>query len=289
MGLVLLVWDAPNIDMAIAELVGAKPTPATRPNFAAVARWLCQEAAATADIEACIFTNVPPDGASRMLPWVSAVRKAGFSIFAKPKIHPDDDIDDAMVNHVRQRQAEGKLERLVVASHDGRAFADLVCQVRDTGVATLVLGFAERTGALLRSATTFVDLEDIAGVFAQPLPRTNLSTLPDEGRWFGPLVELRPLAATPGEDVDEALPDPTAPAPDRDQLVATLHEFVFGEPMPVDLAVLGNRLRTRYPGFSSVAMGHVKLVDLVEDLAGEADIEVFRREGGHPAVRRPSD
>ena len=38
----------------------------------------------------------------------------------------------------------------------------------------------------------FVDLEDIPGVFREPLPRVSLDSLPDEGAWLQP---FRPLSA----------------------------------------------------------------------------------------------
>ena len=34
----LLVWDAPNIDMTLSNVIGGRPTPASRPRFDAVAR-----------------------------------------------------------------------------------------------------------------------------------------------------------------------------------------------------------------------------------------------------------
>ena len=39
---------------------------------------------------------------------------------------------------------------------------------------------------------TFLDLEDIPGVFREALPRVSLDNLPDEGAWLQP---LRPLSA----------------------------------------------------------------------------------------------
>lgn len=41
-GLDLLVWDAPNIDATLAQVIGAKPTAANRPRYDAIARWLVQ-------------------------------------------------------------------------------------------------------------------------------------------------------------------------------------------------------------------------------------------------------
>ena len=38
---------------------------------------------------------------------------------------------------------------------------------------------------------SFVDLEDIPGVFREPLPRVNLDQLPEEGAWLQP---FRPLS-----------------------------------------------------------------------------------------------
>ena len=39
----------------------------------------------------------------------------------------------------------------------------------------------------------FVDLEDIDGVFREPLPRMTLETLPDNGAWLPPFRSLRSL------------------------------------------------------------------------------------------------
>ncbi len=39
----------------------------------------------------------------------------------------------------------------------------------------------------------FVDLEDIDGVFREPLPRITLDTLPDTGAWLPPFRSLRSL------------------------------------------------------------------------------------------------
>ena len=51
---VLLVWDAPNMDMSLGSLLGARPTSAFRPRFDAVGRWLLDVAGATATAEACV-------------------------------------------------------------------------------------------------------------------------------------------------------------------------------------------------------------------------------------------
>ena len=45
---------------------------------------------------------------------------------------------------------------------------------------------------LVELVEEFVDLEDIPGVFREPLPRIGLDSLPDEGAWLTP---FRPLSA----------------------------------------------------------------------------------------------
>ena len=36
----LLVWDAPNLDMGLGAILGGRPTAAHRPRFDAIGRWL---------------------------------------------------------------------------------------------------------------------------------------------------------------------------------------------------------------------------------------------------------
>ena len=43
----LLVWDAPNIDMTLANVIGARPSASSRPRFDAVAKWLLAAKAPT--------------------------------------------------------------------------------------------------------------------------------------------------------------------------------------------------------------------------------------------------
>src|SRR3954469_11930936 len=87
---VLLVWDAPNLDMGLGSILGGRPTAAHRPRFDALGRWLLQR---TADIsatsattvedadqaialvpEATVFTNIAPGSADVVRPWVEALR-----------------------------------------------------------------------------------------------------------------------------------------------------------------------------------------------------------------------
>ncbi|NLZ57268.1 MAG: NYN domain-containing protein, partial [Corynebacterium sp.] len=40
----LLVWDAPNLDMGLGAILGGRPTAAYRPRFDAIGRWLLARA-----------------------------------------------------------------------------------------------------------------------------------------------------------------------------------------------------------------------------------------------------
>ena len=201
---VLLVWDAPNLDMGLGSILGGRPTASHRPRFDALGRWLL---ARTADLsaqasadghavslepEATVFTNIAPGSAEVVRPWVEALRNVGFAVFAKPKIDEDSDVDADMLAHIALRRSEG-LAGLIVASADGQAFRLPLEEIAHDGVEVQVLGFREHASWSLASDTLeFVDLEDISGVFREPLPRIGLDSLPEQGAWLQP---FRPLAS----------------------------------------------------------------------------------------------
>jgi putative heme uptake system protein len=196
--LVLLVWDAPNIDMTLSNVIGGRPTPASRPRFDAVARWLLTEAGEDREVEGCVFANVPSGGAVSMRGWVEAIRSFGYAVFARPKLGPDDDVDDDMVAHIEKRAGERRLHRVVVASGDGRNFAEPLERMAARGVNVVVLSFVEVAGYAQESdAIRFVDLEDIPGAFTMSLPRVRLDNLPEGGAWLPPTRPMRALLDDP--------------------------------------------------------------------------------------------
>jgi uncharacterized protein len=197
---VLLVWDAPNLDMGLGSILGRRPTALERPRFDALGRWLLARTAevaanrqdVSAEPEATVFTNIAPGSAEVVRPWVDALRNVGFAVFAKPKLDEDSDVDSEMLGHIAQRSADG-LAALVVASADGQAFREPLEEISRGGVPVQVLGFREHASWALASDTLeFVDLEDIAGVFREPLPRIGLDSLPEKGAWLQP---FRPLSS----------------------------------------------------------------------------------------------
>ena len=197
---VLLVWDAPNLDMGLGSILGRRPTALERPRFDALGRWLLARTAEVAanrdevstEPEATVFTNIAPGSADVVRPWVDALRNVGFAVFAKPKLDEDSDVDSDMLEHIAQRKSDG-LAALVVASADGQAFRQPLEEISRTGVPVQVLGFREHASWALASDTLeFVDLEDIEGVFREPLPRIGLDSLPEKGAWLQP---FRPLSS----------------------------------------------------------------------------------------------
>jgi uncharacterized protein len=201
-GLDLLVWDAPNIDMTLASVIGGRPTAASRPRFDAIARWLLA-AAGDREVEGCVFANVPPGGAVSMRGWIEAIRSFGYAVFARPKLGPDDDVDDDMLAHIRSRAASHRLRRLVVASGDGRNFAEPLEELASAGVDIVVLSFGEVAGYAQESdRLTFVDLEDVPGAFTSPLPRIRLDSLPEGGAWLPPTRPMRALLEASPDEVE---------------------------------------------------------------------------------------
>ena len=189
----LLVWDAPNIDMTLSNVIGGRPTPASRPRFDAVARWLLT-GAGEREVAGCVFANVPPGGAVSMRGWIEAIRSFGYAVFARPKLGPDDDVDADMLAHIEQRAHTHRLGRVVVASGDGRNFLEPLEKLARDGVDVIVLSFAEVAGYAQESdILTFLDLEDVPGAFTQPLPRVRLDNLPVGGAWLPPTRSMRAL------------------------------------------------------------------------------------------------
>jgi putative heme uptake system protein len=192
----LLIWDAPNIDMTLSTVIGARPTAASRPRFDAIAAWFVEGAGDPSapdapEVEACVFANIPPVVGS-LQRWVEALRGFGFAVFARPKANPDDDIDQAMLDHIAVRGHSHRLRRLVVFSGDGRNFAEPLEELARAGTHVVVVAFSEVAGyAIASDLLEFIDIEDVPGAFVEPLDRVRLDALPPDGAWLRPTRSLR--------------------------------------------------------------------------------------------------
>ena len=135
-----------------------------------------------------------PGSADVVRPWVDALRNVGYAVFAKPKLSEDSDVDPDMLDHIELRRHTVGLAGLIVASADGQAFRDPLVEIAAEGVPVTVIGFREHVSwALSTDGLEFVDLEEIPGVFREPLPRIGLDSLPDDGAWLTPFRPLRAL------------------------------------------------------------------------------------------------
>ena len=192
----LLIWDAPNIDMTLSTVIGARPTAASRPRFDAIAAWFVDGAGDPGapdapEVEACVFANIPPVVGS-LQRWVEALRGFGYAVFARPKSQPDDDIDQAMLDHISVREHSHRLRRLIVFSGDGRNFAEPLEDLVRRGTQVVVVAFSEVAGyAITSDLLEFIDIEDVPGAFAAPLDRVRLDALPPGGAWLRPTRSLR--------------------------------------------------------------------------------------------------
>src|SRR3954453_17742549 len=202
----LLIWDAPNIDMTLSTVIGARPTAETRPRFDAIAAWFVEAAGPAGgdegsvrdapEVEACVFANIPPVVGS-LQRWVEALRGFGFAVFARPKTAPDDDIDQAMLDHIDVRRHTPRLRRLIVFSGDGRNFAEPLEDLVRAGVQVVVVAFSEVAGYAIGSELLeFIDIEDVPGAFAVPLDRVRLDALPPDGAWLRPTRSLRDFVSS---------------------------------------------------------------------------------------------
>ena len=202
----LLIWDAPNIDMTLSTVIGARPTAASRPRFDAIAAWFVEGAGGVgpggepapdaADVEACVFANIPPQPGT-LQRWVEALRGFGYSVFARPKASPDDDIDQDMLDHIAVRSHSHSLRRLVVFSGDGRNFAEPLEQLVRDGTRVVVVAFSEVAGyAISSDLLEFIDIEDVPGAFVEPLDRVRLDALPADGAWLRPTRSLRDFVSS---------------------------------------------------------------------------------------------
>lgn len=182
----VLAVDGPNIDAVTGNLLGRRPVGIDHPRYPALRCWLETSAPPTVRSSvAAVFLGVPTDPSPSYEGWVASLSQAGLWVFAKPR--EAGDIDEEMVAYLESRP----WGRIVVASNDAQRFVEPLTKLSDRGVITVALGFREQAGRLAATpGIEFVDLEDIPGVFCQPLPRVRLQGLPPEGRWFEPRVRI---------------------------------------------------------------------------------------------------
>lgn len=161
----LMVWDAPNMDMGLGGILGGRPTAAHRPRFDALGRWILKRNATIAatlrqevELEATVFTNIVPGSADVCATVGGGSSKCRLCGFAKPKLTDDSDVDSDMLDHIQVRRHTPGLAGIIVASADGQAFREPLLEIAADGVPVTVIGFREHASwALTCDDIEFID------------------------------------------------------------------------------------------------------------------------------------
>jgi len=216
----LLVWNAPDVSESLRRVVVDDAAPLPEADLDALAEWLANRCSADEDPSAIVFTTITPGDEAAQRDAITAIRQQGFGVFVKGQRGTDGPIrlSGALIEQLEAAGAAGELVEAIVADHDGSLTARLEA-IAGAGVTVTVLGFREEAGfAAASDALSFVDLEDVEGLFP-PLARTNLYDLPEEGLTLPPLRSprnrLKPTAirVTPTSAAPASVP--AAPAADE--------------------------------------------------------------------------
>lgn len=266
--LVLLVWDAPNMDTTL-HVVASTGGRIPRPVLAQLTAWLCEEApAAHWDVEAIMCFFVVPGREETVSGFVQAARSAGFGLQVRNRDHGDVDPDvDALARaRISQRAEPGML---MLATHDQRLAGPVGELAQSRGWSVTQLGFREHSHWVSRYGWRQVDLEDVPGAFTESLNRLDLYHLPPEGRWFPTQLALAPFNR------------PELPA----EVLALTRRMVDASPSgEASLASLGSRARSEIPLFKERSTTWSRLRDLVAEAIREApDLRLI--DGDNPKGR----
>ena len=198
----LLIWDAPNIDMTLSTVIGARPTAASRPRFDAIAAWFVDGAGDPGapdapDVEACVFANIPPQPSARCSAGWRRCAASATPSSPGPSRSPTTTSTRRCSTTSRSAQHSHRLRRLVVFSGDGRNFAEPLEDLAARGTQVVVVAFSEVAGyAISSDLLEFIDIEDVPGAFAEPLDRVRLDALPPDGAWLRPTRSLRDFVSS---------------------------------------------------------------------------------------------
>lgn len=101
---------------------------------------------------------------------------AGFGVHAQPVVVQGDDVDAAMLEHVRAAVARDDVAEVIVASHDQQAFAPLLTGLAERGITASILGHAACSPWIeALSGVSFIDLRAVAD-----LARSRKTSAPNE-------------------------------------------------------------------------------------------------------------
>ena len=188
----ILVWDSPNMNRAIDELLGHQALSAERPRMDRILNWFVRAASTTEDtVIAGVFANIRPDNAGfhKFQAWLRFLSSIGWHVGVKAKDDEASDVDEMMVAFIDEHLTD--VREVIIASHDAVRFIPVIERLGGLGIKVTVLGYAELANGY-SSLVHFKDIESITGAFKSPLPRhIPIANLPTEGMIFEPSGQPR--------------------------------------------------------------------------------------------------
>ncbi|MEZ5233088.1 MAG: hypothetical protein R2749_10325 [Acidimicrobiales bacterium] len=204
----LLVWDDPDVRRTRDRVLVAEVADDRHADLDRLYRWLAARCGPGEQPEACLFTVVRPGDEVATAARVTTIREQGFAVHVRrdPAQGADgggpadatDPLSEPMWAMIDGFRRGGRLREVIIASHDETAFGPALDALAGAGIEVTFIGFREQAGfACGRGGIRFIDIEDVDGLYGDPLPRTNLYDLPIDGRTLPPLRRPAPPGRAP--------------------------------------------------------------------------------------------
>lgn len=106
-GVTLFIMDGPNVDLAIAEIIGRKPTMHDRPQYDMLMAWLQDRARRNRRLHAFVYANLADseEAQEKQRSWAHWLKRLGFKVILKPRT-ADDDHATALNAHERRNKSK---------------------------------------------------------------------------------------------------------------------------------------------------------------------------------------
>lgn len=196
----LLLWNEHDVHTRLGTVLVAEPETTPAADLGTLLSWLEARCAEGEEPEAIYLTSIAAGQELSERARITEIRTLGFGVFLKPsRDGSTPDLGAAAVSQIEAAKGRGQqIAEILVATHDPALRTQLEGLAGD-GTTITVLGFREEAGFAAESAQLgFLDVEE-TGAFGDPLPRTNLFDLPEDGLSLPPLRNLTPriVAAAP--------------------------------------------------------------------------------------------
>lgn len=183
---VLIEVDVHNLDMMLTNLIGEKPTEQNRVRYDILKKYFV-DMYPDAQVVASAYMNVRSDNYTSVMGWVeNALKRMGWQAYVKPKLNRDDDIDEAVVEHIKAmvNNPSIDLRDIVVVSHDTSRFSDLLESLAREGHKVTYAVFTELLSPYPDESVEIVDLRDIPQISHTEIPDKRFEKIPAAGMWM---------------------------------------------------------------------------------------------------------